>query len=131
MQSSCSSTGRPAPELRLSQRHYHRHPSASPGTSSVTESRRKVDEMAQPNDKCIICFFGNFGCRRWPGMPLWLRTRLRSILLHYYFLGILSCTSYLCRSRGSSFSAYPLYFLAGYCNTPLRLLWTFLQATTL
>jgi hypothetical protein len=36
---------------------------------------------------------------------LGLRTRQRSILLHY-FPGIVSCTSYLCRSRHSSFCAY-------------------------
>jgi hypothetical protein len=36
---------------------------------------------------------------------LWLRSRPRYILLHY-FPGIFSCTSYLCRSRHFSFCAY-------------------------
>ena len=53
-------------------------------------------------------------------------------ILLYYLLGIFSGSSYLCWGRGSSFSAYPsLYTLAGYCNTPLRLLWTLLQVATL
>jgi hypothetical protein len=61
---------------------------------------------------------------------LYTWTRLRSILLHY-FPDILSCTSYLCRIRYSSFSAYPSLYIIRANVTPSRLLWRFLQATTL